>query len=150
MDGQGVAFDADINVFFVDARNFDLQRDVVLVFVDVHRRCEAGCCQRLLRAFGAIRLTEKTFMRFMRSCIVENSRKGSQRVNIVITQFLLGDVCCYFFDSSPSKCFSTSPRLSGVFPVVNTIEYDFVAFNLSRGGGFLGGSRAEVSEGFDI
>src|SRR5712692_10534617 len=42
MDGEGVALDADINVFFVDARDFKLQSNVVLVFVDVHRRCEAG------------------------------------------------------------------------------------------------------------
>jgi hypothetical protein len=39
--GEGVVLDADINVFFVDARDFNLQGDVVLVFVDVHRRCEA-------------------------------------------------------------------------------------------------------------
>jgi len=34
MDGERVALDADINVFFVDAGDFKLQRDVVLVFVD--------------------------------------------------------------------------------------------------------------------
>jgi len=44
MDGEGIALDADINVFFVDAGDFKLQRDVVLVFVDVHGRCEAGGC----------------------------------------------------------------------------------------------------------
>src|SRR5439155_3445256 len=60
MDGKSVVLDADINVFFVNARNFNFQSDVVLVFVDVHRRCKAGGCQRLFRAFGAIGLTEKT------------------------------------------------------------------------------------------
>src|SRR2546429_1562079 len=61
MDGQGVALDADINVLFVDARNFKLQSNGVLVLIDVHWRCEAGGCQRLFRAFrAAIRLMEKT------------------------------------------------------------------------------------------
>ena len=35
MDGEGGVLDADINVFFVDARDFKLQSNVVLVFVDV-------------------------------------------------------------------------------------------------------------------
>src|SRR2546426_746934 len=60
MDGEGVPLDADINVLFVDARNFKLQSNGVLVLIDVHWWCEAGGCQRLFRAFGAIRLTEKT------------------------------------------------------------------------------------------
>ena len=38
MDGKRVVLDAYINVIFVDARNFDLQGDVVLVFVYIHRR----------------------------------------------------------------------------------------------------------------
>ena len=58
MDDEGVVLDADINVFFVDAWDFNLQCNVVLVFVDVHRRSEAGSCQCLFRAFGAVRLTE--------------------------------------------------------------------------------------------
>jgi hypothetical protein len=33
MDSESVVVDADINVFFVDARNFKLQDDVVLVLV---------------------------------------------------------------------------------------------------------------------
>ena len=49
MDGEGVVLNADVNIFFVDARDFDLQNNVVLVFVDVHRRCEGGGCQRLFR-----------------------------------------------------------------------------------------------------
>jgi hypothetical protein len=44
VDGKGIAVDADINVLFVDSRDFKLQNDVVLVFVDVHRRCKAGGC----------------------------------------------------------------------------------------------------------
>src|SRR5207244_12764216 len=60
MDGKRVVLDADINVLFVNARNFNFQSDVVLVFVDVHRRCKAGGCKRLFRAFGAIGSTEKT------------------------------------------------------------------------------------------
>src|SRR5207249_9991433 len=60
MDGEGVPLDADINVLFVDARNFKLQSNGVLVLIDVHWWCEAGGCQRLFWAFGAIRLTEKT------------------------------------------------------------------------------------------
>jgi hypothetical protein len=44
MDCEGAVLDTDINVFFVDARNFKLQSNVLLVFVDVHGRCEAGGC----------------------------------------------------------------------------------------------------------
>src|SRR6202451_4332468 len=32
MHGEGIALDADINVLLVDARNFKLQSDVVLIF----------------------------------------------------------------------------------------------------------------------
>src|SRR5713226_1826888 len=59
MDGEGIVVDVDMNVLFVDARDFKLQSNVVLVFVGVHRRYEAGGCQRLFRPFGVIRLTEK-------------------------------------------------------------------------------------------
>src|SRR5579864_4678678 len=59
MDGEGVVLDADINVFFVDARDFHLHSNSVLVFVDVHRRCEVGGRQSLFWAFGAIRLTNQ-------------------------------------------------------------------------------------------
>jgi hypothetical protein len=48
-----------LDVFLDDAGDFKLQSDVVLVFVNVRRRCEAGGCQRLLRPLRAIRLTEK-------------------------------------------------------------------------------------------
>src|SRR5882762_6596570 len=60
VDGEGVTLDADINIFFVDARDFKLQSNVVFVFVDVHRRCEVGGRQRLFRSFWAIGLTKKT------------------------------------------------------------------------------------------
>ena len=60
MDGESVVLNGNINVFFVDARDFNLQNNVVLVFLDVHRRREGGGCQRLRRALGAVRLTEKT------------------------------------------------------------------------------------------
>ena len=42
MHGHRVVLDADINIFLFDARNFDLQRDVVLVLVYVNRRRERG------------------------------------------------------------------------------------------------------------
>jgi hypothetical protein len=42
MNCEDVVLDANINVFFVDARDFHLQSNLVLVFVDVHRRCVAG------------------------------------------------------------------------------------------------------------
>src|SRR6476620_1686495 len=38
MDSEGVALDAHIDVSFVNARNFQLQSNGVLVFVDVHGR----------------------------------------------------------------------------------------------------------------
>src|SRR6266480_2425192 len=57
--GQRVAFDADIDILLVNARDFHLQSNGVLVFVDVHWRCEVGSGQRLFWAFGAERLTEK-------------------------------------------------------------------------------------------
>lgn len=44
MHGEGGVLDADIDVFLVDAWDFELQSYVVLVFVDVHGRCEAGGC----------------------------------------------------------------------------------------------------------
>src|SRR5580704_673274 len=59
MDSERVVLNADINVFFVDARDVDLQNNVVPVLVYVHRRCEGSGCERLFRAFGAVRLTEK-------------------------------------------------------------------------------------------
>src|SRR2546423_238349 len=60
MDRERVVLDADINVFLVQARDFKLQGKVVLVFVDVDRRREAGGGQRLLWAYGAISLANKT------------------------------------------------------------------------------------------
>src|ERR1700676_5797003 len=44
MDGEGGVLDEDIDVFLVNAWDFELQGYVVLVFVDIHRRCEAGGC----------------------------------------------------------------------------------------------------------
>ena len=44
MDGEGVVLDADINIFFIDAGDFKLQSNGVLVFVDVHRRRETSGC----------------------------------------------------------------------------------------------------------
>ena len=41
MDGEGRVLDADINVFFIDARDLKLQSNIVLVFVDIHRRCNS-------------------------------------------------------------------------------------------------------------
>src|SRR5271166_4052666 len=60
VDYQGIVLDTDINVFFLNARNFNFQSEVVLVFVDVHRRREAGGRQRFLWAFGVERFTQKT------------------------------------------------------------------------------------------
>ena len=56
----------------------------VLIFIVVHRRCEVGGRQRLFWTFWAIRFPKRRFIRLIRSCIVEYSRKGSQRVNSVI------------------------------------------------------------------
>jgi len=39
--GECIVLDADINVLLVDARDFDLQADIVLVFVNVDGRGEA-------------------------------------------------------------------------------------------------------------
>jgi hypothetical protein len=54
LDSEGVVLNADINVFFVDARHLNLQNNVVLIFADVapavRRRClstpppELRCC----------------------------------------------------------------------------------------------------------
>src|SRR5271167_837990 len=60
VDNQCIVLYADINVFFLNARDFNFQSEIVLVFVDVHRRCEAGGRQRLLWAFGVERFTQKT------------------------------------------------------------------------------------------
>src|ERR1700745_3887941 len=59
VDGERVAFDTDINIFFVDARDFKLESNVVLVFVDVHRRCKVRARQSLLGSFGAEGLPKK-------------------------------------------------------------------------------------------
>src|SRR2546428_4327022 len=59
-DGERIVLNSDIDVFFVNARHFNLQRNVVFVFVDVHRRCEIAGGQRLVRTFGAERLTGNT------------------------------------------------------------------------------------------
>ena len=53
LHGKGVVVDANINVIFVNAGDFDLQRDVVLILVDIDWRCEAGGGQRFFRSFGA-------------------------------------------------------------------------------------------------
>src|SRR4029434_361219 len=58
VDGEGVTLDANITIFLIDARDFKLQTNVVLVFVDVYRRCEVGGGQRLFWFFRAIGLTE--------------------------------------------------------------------------------------------
>ena len=59
MDGEGFVLHADINVFFVNARDFHLQGDVVLVFVERPPVVQSWWLT-LLRALGALRLTEKT------------------------------------------------------------------------------------------
>src|ERR1035438_5937215 len=38
VNGQRVVLDTDVDVLLVDSRYFDLQRDVVLIFVDVNRQ----------------------------------------------------------------------------------------------------------------
>src|SRR5438093_12575954 len=59
-DGERIVLNTDIDFFFVNARHFDLQRNVVFIFVDVHGRCEIAGGQRVVRTFGAERLTENT------------------------------------------------------------------------------------------
>src|SRR5581483_7455153 len=39
-NGQRVVLQADINVLLFNARDFQLERQVVLIFVNVHRRCK--------------------------------------------------------------------------------------------------------------
>jgi hypothetical protein len=60
LHGYSVALDADIDIFLVDARDFHLQSNVVLVFADVHRRGKASGGQRLVQTFAAERSLEKT------------------------------------------------------------------------------------------
>ena len=52
MHGESVVFDAHIDVFLVDARYFDLERDVMLVLVNVDGRGEARADQRLILAIA--------------------------------------------------------------------------------------------------
>jgi len=58
VDDQRIVLDADINVHFLNTRHFNFQSEVVLVFVDVHRRCESSGRQRLLWAVGIERFTQ--------------------------------------------------------------------------------------------
>src|SRR5580658_6990913 len=57
---QSVVLDADIDILLVNARDFDLQRNVVLVFVDIDGWRERAGGQGLILAFGVIRIAEKT------------------------------------------------------------------------------------------
>src|SRR5690242_8821963 len=57
-DGERIVLNADTDVLFVNARYFDLQTNIVFIFVDIHRRCEIARRQRVVRTFGAERLTE--------------------------------------------------------------------------------------------
>src|SRR5579872_3050782 len=54
INGEDIILDANINVFFVNARNFHPQSYGVLVFVDVHRRGECSGCQSIFLDFGTI------------------------------------------------------------------------------------------------
>src|SRR5271166_1623157 len=42
VNGEGVVLDADVDVLLVDSRHFNLQRDVLFVFVDVNGRSEGA------------------------------------------------------------------------------------------------------------
>src|SRR6266446_4934707 len=50
VDGEGIVLNADIDIFLVDARDFDLQANVVLVFVNVDGGGEARSSQGLILA----------------------------------------------------------------------------------------------------
>src|SRR5580692_10580439 len=52
--GEGVVLEADVDVFLVDARNFNLQRDGVLVFVDVDCGGKARGGQGFILAGGSL------------------------------------------------------------------------------------------------
>src|SRR5580692_3716163 len=57
--GQGLVFDANIDVLLVNSRDFDLQRDVVLVFVYIHWRRKGAGGQRLILRVSIERISEK-------------------------------------------------------------------------------------------
>src|SRR6185503_17112421 len=50
MHSQGVVFDAYVDVLLVNSRNFDLQRNVVLIFINVHGGSKARGGQGLVPA----------------------------------------------------------------------------------------------------
>jgi hypothetical protein len=57
--GEDVVLDPDIDVLLVNSRDFNLQRDVVLVFVDIHGGSEARGGQRVILALVAKRLMKQ-------------------------------------------------------------------------------------------
>src|SRR5258708_31096 len=59
VNGEGIVLQANVDVFLADPRTFDLQSNVVLVFVNVNGGGEAGCGQGLIPAAFVIRLAEK-------------------------------------------------------------------------------------------
>src|SRR3984957_19055017 len=56
--GQDVVFDLDIDILLVDSRHFNLQRDLVLILVDVNGRGEARRGQRIVPVRAVVGLTE--------------------------------------------------------------------------------------------
>src|SRR6202035_1338568 len=56
---EDVVLNADIDIFLIDSRNFDLQSNLVLVFVDVDGRGKAGCGKGLVAATFAVGLAEQ-------------------------------------------------------------------------------------------
>src|SRR5207302_9777312 len=56
---EGVALDADVDVFLVDSGHFDLERDLVLVFVDVDGGGEARSGQSIIAVCASVGFAER-------------------------------------------------------------------------------------------
>src|SRR5690242_3488651 len=66
-DGQRVVLEPDIDVVLIDARDFELQSDLVLVLVNVNRRNEAAAGSQFVLTSTAIVLKETVHAILQRS-----------------------------------------------------------------------------------
>ena len=67
MHGQDVVLDPHIDILLIDARDFNLQDDIVLVLVDIHRWSKLAGGQRLVPTFRSIGLTEQAVHAILQS-----------------------------------------------------------------------------------